>query len=131
VRDARYPRAAVLTEISKTFRFESAHSLPNVPADHKCGRVHGHSYAVTVRVRGEVDPHSGWICDFAELSAAWQPLHALLDHRLLNDVDGLPNPTSELLAHFIAARYVVPTPAVLHSVTVAETCTSECTVFVR
>lgn len=130
MRNARYLRAPVVTEISKTFRFESAHSLPNVPPEHKCGRVHGHSYAVTVRVRGEVDPHSGWICDFAELSAAWQPLHALLDHRLLNDVEGLSNPTSELLAHFIAARYVVPPPAVLHSVTVAETCTSECTVFV-
>jgi 6-pyruvoyltetrahydropterin/6-carboxytetrahydropterin synthase len=119
----------VLTEISKTFRFESAHRLPHVPTDHKCGRVHGHSYAVTVRVRGEVDPHTGWIVDFAELSAAWQPLHALLDHRLLNDVAGLENPTSENLAHFVAERFVVPAPALLYSVTVAETCTSECTVW--
>ncbi len=118
----------MLTEISKTFRFESAHSLPNVPAGHKCGRVHGHSYAVTLRVRGPVDPVMGWVCDFADLSAAWQPLHALLDHRLLNDVEGLPNPTSELLARFIAERYRLPAPAALHSVTVAETCTSECTV---
>ena len=126
---ARYLRRPVITEISKTFRFESAHRLPHVPADHKCGRVHGHSYAVTVRVRGEVDPHTGWIVDFAELSAAWQPLHALLDHRLLNDVAGLENPTSENLARFVAERFVVPAPARLHSVTVAETCTSECTVW--
>jgi len=119
----------VITEISKTFRFESAHRLPHVPAGHKCGRVHGHSYAVTLRVRGEVDPHTGWIVDFAALTAAWQPLHALLDHRLLNDVAGLENPTSENLARFVAERFVVPAPASLHSVTVAETCTSECTVW--
>ena len=123
--------APVVTEISKTFRFESAHSLPNVPPGHKCGRVHGHSYAITVRIRGPIDPHLGWIVDFADLSVAWKPLDALLDHRLLNDVDGLTNPTSELLAHFIAERYIVPAPAMLHSVTVAETCTSECTVFLR
>jgi len=119
----------VITEISKTFRFESAHRLPHVPPGHKCGRVHGHSYAVTVRVRGEVDPHTGWIVDFAALAEAWQPLHALLDHRLLNDVPGLENPTSERLARFVAERLAVPAPAVLHSVTVAETCTSECTVW--
>lgn len=119
----------MLTEISKTFRFEAAHSLPNVPAGHKCGRVHGHSYAVTLRVRGPVDARLGWVLDFADLGAAWQPLHALIDHRLLNDVEGLPNPTSELLARFIAERYLLPAPAVLYSVTIAETCTSECTVF--
>jgi 6-pyruvoyltetrahydropterin/6-carboxytetrahydropterin synthase len=119
----------VITEIQKTFRFESAHRLPNVPEGHKCGRVHGHSYAVTIRVRGEVDPHTGWICDFAALTEAWKPLHALLDHRLLNDVPGLENPTSELLARFIAERFAAPPPARVHSVTVAETCTSECTVY--
>ena len=121
----------MITEISKQFRFESAHSLPHVPTGHKCGRVHGHSFRVTVRVRGPVDPHTGWIIDFAELARAWEPMHAALDHRLLNDVNGLENPTSEVVAAWIATKLVIPSPAKLHSITVHETCTSECTVYVN
>jgi 6-pyruvoyltetrahydropterin/6-carboxytetrahydropterin synthase len=117
----------LVTQLSKTFRFEAAHSLPHVPADHKCRRVHGHSYRITIVVRGPVDPHLGWVVDFASLEAAWRPLHDKLDHRLLNDVDGLENPTSEHLAAWIYARYSLD-GAEVASVTVAETCTSTCTV---
>lgn len=115
------------TELAKTFQFEAAHLLPHVPAGHKCARLHGHSFRVTIRVRGDVGEHTGWICDFAEVTRAWEPLHALLDHRYLNEVDGLANPTSELLAAWIAARFVAPAGARLASVTVDETCTSGCT----
>ncbi len=114
------------TFIEKEFRFESAHRLPNVPPDHKCFRVHGHSFRVTVRVGGPVDPTLGWVVDFAALTDAWAPLHELLDHRLLNEVEGLENPTSENLARFIAERLVIPAPAQLASVVVHETCTSRC-----
>jgi 6-pyruvoyltetrahydropterin/6-carboxytetrahydropterin synthase len=119
------------TEIEKTFGFESAHRLPHVPEGHKCARLHGHSFRVTLRVRGPVDAHTGWICDFADLDAAWQPLHAQLDHRLLNEVEGLGNPTSEVLAAWIAARLVAPAPARLWSVTVHETCNSGCTLYLQ
>lgn len=124
-----YLPPAVITEISKQFRFESAHFLPNVPEGHKCRRTHGHSYRVTLRVRGPIDPHTGWIIDFGDLSKAWEPLHAKLDHQLLNDVDGLTNPTAEMLAVWVANRVEIPAPATLYSVTVHETCTSECTVY--
>lgn len=117
------------TEISKTFQFEAAHRLPNVPEDHKCHRLHGHSFRVTVTVTGDVDPKLGWLVDFADLRAAWEPLHATLDHRCLNDVEGLENPTSEVLAAFIVERFSVPAPARLVSVQVHETCTSGCTVY--
>jgi 6-pyruvoyltetrahydropterin/6-carboxytetrahydropterin synthase len=113
------------TEISRDIRFEAAHRLPHVPVDHKCHRLHGHSFRVTLVVGGEVDPRLGWIIDFADIDEAWQPLHALLDHRYLNEVDGLANPTSENLARFIAERIALP----LVSVTVHETCTSRCTVY--
>lgn len=121
--------AAVIAELEKDFRFEAAHRLPHVPEGHKCARMHGHSFVVTVRVRGHVDAHTGFVVDYAELTRAWAPLHELLDHRLLNDVPGLENPTSEVLAHFITARIVVPPPAMLWSITVHETCTSRCTVY--
>jgi 6-pyruvoyltetrahydropterin/6-carboxytetrahydropterin synthase len=116
------------TEIEKTFSLEAAHRLPHVPAGHKCERLHGHSFQVTVYVQGEVDPKLGWVVDFAEISRAFSPLHELLDHRYLNEVPGLENPTSEHLARFILERMRVP-GAKVSAVSVAETCTSRCTVY--
>ena len=96
------------TEIQKTFGIEAAHRLPHVPAGHKCARLHGHSFRITLHVTGEVDPVLGWIVDFAELTSAFAPLHALLDHQYLNEVPGLENPTSENLAHFVLTRVKLP-----------------------
>jgi 6-pyruvoyltetrahydropterin/6-carboxytetrahydropterin synthase len=120
-------KPVLVTEISKEFTFEAAHRLPHVPEGHKCARMHGHSYRVEVTIRGPVHPRLGWIVDFAELTAAWQPLHAQLDHRLLNEVPGLENPTSELLAAWVFERMTIPGARVV-KVRVAETCTSACTV---
>jgi len=117
------------TEISKDFRFESAHRLPNVPVDHKCHRIHGHSFRVTVTVGGPVHEKFGWVVDFAAIAEAWKPLHEILDHRLLNEIEGLENPTSENMAAFIAERMALPSEARLVSVTVHETCQSRCTVY--
>ncbi len=116
------------TEISKTFPVESAHRLPRVPEGHKCARVHGHSFQITLHVTGPVDPQLGWIVDFAELTRGWQPMHELLDHRYLNDVAGLENPTSENLARFILERVQIA-GATLSAVSVAETCMARCTVY--
>lgn len=112
-------------EIWKEFSLESAHRLPNVPADHKCARLHGHSFKVEVHVAGPLDPKLGWVVDFADIGVAWRPVHDALDHRCLNDVPGLENPTSELLARWIWAR-LKPTLPVLSKVVVRETCTSGC-----
>lgn len=117
-----------LCEIERTFTFEAAHRLPRLPATHKCHRMHGHSFRVTVRVRGPIDPELGWVVDFAELEEAWRPLHRQLDHNVLNEVPGLENPTSEMIAVWILERFLV-TGAEVSSVYVAETCRSACTVF--
>lgn len=116
------------TEISKTFNIEAAHRLPHVPAGHKCARLHGHSFRITLHVTGEVDPKLGWIVDFAEITAAFAPLHALLDHQYLNEVPGLENPTSENLARFVLER-VQLAHGKLAAVSVEETCTSRCIVY--
>lgn len=84
--------------------FDSAHLLPNVPTDHKCQRMHGHTYRVRLEVAGEVDHRTGWIIDYAELKAAWEPLHKQLDHQILNGIPGLSNPTCELIAQWIGDR---------------------------
>ena len=109
-------------EIFREFTFEAAHRLPGVPEGHKCRRLHGHSFRVEVRVGGEVDPGAGWVMDFAELKAAFAPLHDQLDHRYLNEVPGLANPTSEVLARWIWDRLTGALP--LTAVVVRETCTS-------
>ncbi len=110
-------------EIFKEFIFEAAHRLPNVPAGHKCGRLHGHSWRGAIYVSGDIDPHSGWIMDFGEIKARFAPLYDILDHNYLNDIEGLENPTSEIVARWIWRRLKPVLPA-LSKVVVHETCTS-------
>jgi 6-pyruvoyltetrahydropterin/6-carboxytetrahydropterin synthase len=112
-------------EIFKAFDFEAAHRLPHVPAGHKCGRLHGHSYHVAVHVDGPVDEVTGWVRDFAELSSAVKPVIDRLDHYYLNEVEGLDNPTSEVLARWIWERLQTALPE-LSQVVVSETCTTGC-----
>lgn len=112
-------------EIFKEFTFEAAHRLPNVPPGHKCARLHGHSYRVTLHVRGPVGTDSGWVMDFADLTEVFKPIHAQLDHYYLNELEGLSNPTSENLARWIWQR-VRPQLPQLTQVMVRETCTSGC-----
>ena len=112
-------------EIFKEFNFEAAHLLPNVPEGHKCARLHGHSFRVKVHVTGAVDPHAGWVADFAELKRAFRPLHERLDHHYLNEVEGPENPTSENIARWIWTRLRATLPG-LSKVVVRETCTSGC-----
>ena len=112
-------------EIFKEFGFEAAHRLPNVPADHKCARLHGHSFRVRITVRGRVEESTGWVMDFADLKAAFRPLEDRLDHRYLNEIPGLENPTSEVLARWIWRELSSVLPG-LAAVEVRETCTSGC-----
>jgi 6-pyruvoyltetrahydropterin/6-carboxytetrahydropterin synthase len=115
----------VTTTIWKRFALECAHRLPNVPAEHKCARLHGHSFHVEVHVAGEAGDESGWVMDFADIAVAWEPIHAALDHRYLNDVEGLGNPTSEVLAAWIWSKLVDTVPG-LSEIVVEETCTTGC-----
>ena len=107
------------------FSFEAAHRLPNVPDGHKCARLHGHSFRVRVTVTGPLDSHLGWVMDFADLKHAFRPIHDAVDHRYLNEVAGLENPTSEVLARWIWQR-LHPTLPQLSAVEVRETCTTGC-----
>jgi 6-pyruvoyltetrahydropterin/6-carboxytetrahydropterin synthase len=114
-------------ELAREYGFEAGHRLPKVPPDHKCYRIHGHSYRIEVVIGGEVDRESGWLVDFADITAAVEPiLKRELDHRLLNDVPGLENPTSENLAVWLWQRLHPALPGLI-AVTVHETCTARCT----
>ena len=112
-------------ELFRIFQIEAAHRLPNVPADHKCARLHGHSFRIEVHLTSEVDPVSGWVMDFADLKAAFRPVHEQLDHNYLNEIPGLENPTSENLAKWIWDR-LSPELPLLSRVVVQETCNCGC-----
>lgn len=112
-------------ELVKTFRFDAAHRLPDLPEGHKCRRLHGHSYRLDVHVTGEVDPATGLVIDFGELKARVEPILEQLDHRCLNDVPGLEQTTAERLAAFIFHRLVDYVPG-LSAVALWESDTARC-----
>lgn len=109
----------------KEFRFEAAHRLPHVPPGHKCARLHGHSFKIEIAIAGEVNPKTGWLVDYAELDAVWAPLYERLDHHYLNEVEGLENPTSEVLARWLWDRMKPKLPQLVQ-VTLYETCDARC-----
>jgi 6-pyruvoyltetrahydropterin/6-carboxytetrahydropterin synthase len=113
-------------ELVKQFDFEAAHQLPFVPEGHKCARLHGHSYSLEIVVRGELDEVMGWVVDYGEITKVVKSIvQDELDHRLLNDIPGLENPTSEILARWLWRR-IRPELSGLFSITVSETSTSKC-----
>ena len=111
--------------LTKDFTFEAAQTLPNVPAGHKCGRMHGHSFKIEVSIEGEVDPRLGWIYDHACISRAMEPLLDLLDHACLNDINGLENPTIENMAAWLWRRLEAGCPG-LCEIVIHETPTARC-----
>jgi 6-pyruvoyltetrahydropterin/6-carboxytetrahydropterin synthase len=95
--------ATLTTRVGRTYRFESAHQLPHLPDGHKCKNLHGHNYRIEVVKRGTPDQR-GFVEDFAEIDAEIAPLVRIVDHRLLNEVPGLQNPTAEVIAAWFFER---------------------------
>jgi 6-pyruvoyltetrahydropterin/6-carboxytetrahydropterin synthase len=112
-------------ELRKTFQIEAAHRLPNVPTGHKCARLHGHSWSIEVAIEGPVGDDTGWVMDYADLKAAFQPIHDRIDHNYLNEIPGLENPTRERLAVWLWNE-LKPRLPLLSELVIAETCTSRC-----
>ena len=108
----------------RRFRFEAAHRLPRVPAGHPCGRMHGHGFEVILHVEQDLGTRDIGI-DYDAIAALWAPLHAQLHHRCLNDVPGLDNPTSEMLARWVWEALLPRLPE-LSWVSVHETATAGC-----
>jgi len=112
-------------DIFKSFKIEAAHRLPNLPPDHKCSRLHGHSFEIELHCRGPLLEKEGWVMDFADIKKSFKPIYDRLDHHYLNDIPGLENPTSEVLAKWIWHQ-MKPKLPLLTKVLVRETCTSGC-----
>jgi len=111
-------------ELKQHFQIESARFLPHLPSEHPCSRMHGHSFKIILTLVGPLDPKIGWVIDYHEISKIMQPLLAKLDHQVLNEVAGLENPTSELLAKWIFDHATKNLP-MLKCVSVMETPSTE------
>ena len=111
--------------LAKSFTFEAAHFLPTFPEGHKCRRMHGHSFKVEVVVEGDAPEAQGYLIDYGEIKAAIDPIEKQLDHYVLNEIEGLENPTSEVIAKWIYDRLRAHLP-LLSEIIVYETCTSRC-----
>ena len=109
--------------IFKHFDFDSAHFLPNVPDDHKCKEIHGHTYRMKAYFEGELDKQFGWVIDFAEIKKEVALLIRSIDHKLLNDIEGLENPTCEVIAIWLWNK-IKPRIPLLCRIELYETLTS-------
>ena len=112
-------------EVYKEVSFEAAHFLPNLPDNHKCRQMHGHSFKIRITVDGPVDVHTGWVMDFADIKKVFESIMTQLDHSCLNDIDGLENPSSENLAVWIWDQ-LKPDLSILSGIEVKETCSTGC-----
>ncbi|MEL7545884.1 MAG: 6-carboxytetrahydropterin synthase QueD [Pseudomonadota bacterium] len=106
-------------EITKAVNFESAHYMPDHPEGHPYRNLHGHSFRLEVTIAGEVQPGAEWVEDFSYVTDALRAVAAELDHRLLNEIEGLSKPTLERLCVWIANRLKTKLPG-LRQVVVAR-----------
>jgi 6-pyruvoyltetrahydropterin/6-carboxytetrahydropterin synthase len=111
--------------IYKKFSFDSAHFLPNVTDGHKCKEIHGHTYKLTVFLEGDLVDDLDWVVDFAEVKRAIKPIIDSIDHKLLNDIEGLENPTCEKIAVWLWDK-IKPQLPQLSRIELNETLTSGC-----
>lgn len=101
-------------EIFREFTFDAAHRLPNVPPEHKCFRLHGHTYSLTLYIENNIDEKMGWVIDFGEIKDQASPILEQLDHHYLNEVEGLENPTVENIAQWLWIRLKPLLPGLSH-----------------
>lgn len=113
-------------ELKQHFHIESARFLPNLPKNHPCSTMHGHSFKIILKLVGVLDPQIGWVMDYHEITKIMNPLLQQLDHKVLNEVVGLDNPTSELLAKWLYEK-ALPFIPMLKTITIMETPYTECT----
>ncbi|MDP3276253.1 MAG: 6-carboxytetrahydropterin synthase [Deltaproteobacteria bacterium] len=103
-------------ELVQTVRFESARRLPKTPVDHPCHNLYGLAFYLDIHVMGTLNEETGWVFDFAEIDRSMKPLRDLMDHHYLNDIEGLENPTSEVMVRWIWRRLAPQLPGLVQLV---------------
>ena len=111
--------------VYKTFSIEAARSLPNLSDDHPCKKVHGHSFKITITISGEIEPQTGFVLDFNDITMAFKPIKEQIDHAYLNDINGLENPSSENLSIWIWDKLLKALPTI-KQIEIKETDSTGC-----
>jgi 6-pyruvoyltetrahydropterin/6-carboxytetrahydropterin synthase len=112
--------------IYKEFTFEAAHFLPSAPPGHPNSRVHGHSFRVRVTIDGEPDETTGLVMHLDDVEAALADAHEALDHRFLNEVEGLSQPTLERITMWLWDRLHNRLPGLAEIEIARDTCREGC-----
>lgn len=112
--------------IYREFKFEAAHYLPSAPPGHPNSRIHGHSFRARVVIDGEPDAETGVVFHFDELSSAIESSRDALDHRLLNEVEGLTAPTLERIAIWLWQRLDNKVPGLAQIEIHRDSCNEGC-----
>lgn len=112
--------------IYKDFHFEAAHFLPSAEVGHPNSRIHGHSFRARIVVDGEPDPATGYVFHFDELTASIADARDALDHRLLNEVEGLSAPTLERIAVWLWNRLQNRVPGLAEVQVARDSCHEGC-----
>ena len=107
-------------QLFKIFTFDSAHFLPQVPDGHKCKSIHGHTYQLTLYIEDDLKNELDWVMDFSDLKKVVDPIISELDHKLLNNILGLENPTCEKIAIWIWNKVKIELPK-LYKIILNET----------
>jgi 6-pyruvoyltetrahydropterin/6-carboxytetrahydropterin synthase len=106
-------------QLRKAFKIDAAHRLTGLPTEHKCTRLHGHTYRIEIAIEDELKPDSGLVMDYNTLEQIAGPVISMLDHTYLNEIPGLENPTSENIAIWLWERLKPKLPG-LKEILVAE-----------
>ncbi len=117
-------------ELTKTFYFDAAHRLSTVNQDHKCSRIHGHTFRVDIVISGEVNEEYGWVMDFGKIKEIVNPFIDCLDHEFLNEIPGLEIGTSENLVEWLWGKLNPLLPG-LKKIVVWESPRSQCSYTVQ
>ena len=117
-------------ELRQLFRIESARRLTGLPSDHPCSRLHGHSFQIELTLIGDRQEDTGWVIDYHLISSSVGPVLRQLDHRVLNEVPGLENPTTENLCFWLYEKIKTEIPELVQ-ITVRETPETACSYPVR
>ena len=113
-------------ELVYRFTFDAAHHFDHFPAGHPNRNVHGHSFHAEVAIEGEPGAATGFVADFADIERECHVVRTALDHRMLNDIDGLAQPSLENLCLWIW-RKLSPRLPLLARVTVRrDSCGQSC-----
>ncbi len=92
--------------VYKEYYINSARFLPKLDSSHICSNLHGHTYNIKVSVKGPVNPVDGFVIDAFDIDKHFKKVHQEIDHKLLNEIKGLENPTSENICIFVWSRLI-------------------------